>query len=363
MSISTDVRKVADDLEATIGGCGQCIAEDDDGKCEASDCFECLDAVCKTAAERLRGIVGSEDDESASLAEVPSESVSFEAGASGTAVSFLADEERSALEWVREMGGVDAVKARMMPEGCEWPRFEDGEPMKFGDVFADRSGKPHVLHQVNLRDDEASGLGSNVVLKGSTSRKYDGVACNVWDGERVKRPAVLAADGEPLEVGQTVYATHYGYVKCTVLAIEWVVDGYLVEVENEGGHKFRQTPDEFIHQRTVLDADGEPLEVGQTVWNVNNGMEFTVSRLPKPGEYQAVEVRYRNGSSTSFDPDQLTHQRPEPPDSWDRIEEDATRMPGEYCERYEIYGDSFPQAEAMACDIVRRCRALAERGV
>lgn len=60
----------------------------------------------------------------------------------------------------------------------------------------------------------------------------------------------------------------------------------------------------------VLADDGEPLEVGQTVWNVNNGMEFTVSRLPNPGEYQAVEVRYRNGSSTSFDPDQLTHQRP-----------------------------------------------------
>ena len=57
----------------------------------------------------------------------------------------------------------------------------------------------------------------------------------------------------------------------------------------------------------------------------------------------------------------IAHAKPEP-DSWERIEEDATRMPGEYCERYGIYGDSFPQAEAMACDLVRRCRALAERG-
>lgn len=67
---------------------------------------------------------------------------------------------------------------------------------------------------------------------------------------------------------------------------------------------------ERIKRPPVLAADGKPLEVGQTVWGVNNGMEFTVSRLPKPGEYQAVKVRYRNGSSTSFDPDQLTHQRP-----------------------------------------------------
>lgn len=57
----------------------------------------------------------------------------------------------------------------------------------------------------------------------------------------------------------------------------------------------------------------------------------------------------------------IAHAKPEQ-DSWERIEEDATRMPGEYCERYGIYGDSFPQAEAMACDLVRRCRALAERG-
>lgn len=57
----------------------------------------------------------------------------------------------------------------------------------------------------------------------------------------------------------------------------------------------------------------------------------------------------------------IAHAKPEP-DTWKRIEEDATRMPGEYCERYGIYGDSFPQAEAMACDLVRRCRALAERG-
>ena len=63
------------------------------------------------------------------------------------------------------------------------------------------------------------------------------------------RAPVLASDGKPLEVGQTVYAKNYGYVKCTVLAIERVVDGYLVEVENEGGHKFRQTPDEFTHER------------------------------------------------------------------------------------------------------------------
>ena len=60
----------------------------------------------------------------------------------------------------------------------------------------------------------------------------------------------------------------------------------------------------------VLAADGEPLEVGQTVWHVGNGIEFTVVGLPKPGEYQSVRLRLDDGAFTGFDSDQLTHQRP-----------------------------------------------------
>ena len=97
-----------------------------------------------------------------------------------------------------------------------------------------------------------------------------------------------------------MYTTHYGYVKCTVLAIEWVVDGYLVEVENEGGHKFRQTPDEF------------------------------------------------------------THAKPEQ-DTWERIEEDAKLAPGDYIEKRGRKTDLYAYEE-MPIDLVRRCRALAERG-
>lgn len=29
-----------------------------------------------------------------------------------------------------------AIEGRLMPEGAEWPRFEDGEPVEFGDEFA-----------------------------------------------------------------------------------------------------------------------------------------------------------------------------------------------------------------------------------
>lgn len=139
---------------------------------------------------------------------------------------------------------LEALDRRLMPEGIEWPRFEDGELVGFGDEYVNAKGNVSTLRTIVIKDcrDRLGGGYYWKLGKGNC-------AMMVKNGERIKRPPVLA-------------------------------------------------------------ADGKPLESGQTVWGVNNGMEFTVSRLPKPGEYQAVKVRYRNGSSTSFDPDQLTHQRP-----------------------------------------------------
>lgn len=238
-----------------------------------------------------------------------------------SAYDLLSDEDREAIAWVREHGGLDMaasrfesgeiaadmlwgkghgrfwttdefeeeISKRLMPAGCEWPRFEDGELVKLGDVIVpSEGGEPREVYCINHFKD--------YWLFGLVGASYEMLKY----GERVKRPTVLAADGEPLEVGQTVYAPHYDYVKCTVLAIEWVVDGYLVEVENEGGHKFRQTPDEFIHQR------------------------------------------------------------PEPSDSWERIEEDASLAPGDYIKKCGRKTDLYAYQE-MPIDLVRRCRALAER--
>ena len=95
------------------------------------------------------------------------------------------------------------------------------------------------------------------------------------------RAPVLAADGRPLREGETVYAKNYDYVKCAVLAIEWVVDGYLVEVENEGGHKFRQTPDEFTHERPVADTwerIEEDAGCTATKYNERRGTIFTTKQ-------------------------------------------------------------------------------------
>lgn len=60
-------------------------------------------------------------------------------------------------------------------------------------------------------------------------------------------------------------------------------------------------------------------------------------------------------------------KRPAPKDSWERLEEDATIDPRAYCSKHRLYidpydGDSAPATEKFARDLVRRARALAERG-
>lgn len=98
----------------------------------------------------------------------------------------------------------------------------------------------------------------------------------------------------------------------TVKTISFNENG-VVTIGNAGGSAKRTVilkPGERVERPTIPAADDKPLEVGQTVWNVNNGIKFTVVGLPRSGEYQAVKLRRDNGTFTGLDPDQLTHERP-----------------------------------------------------
>lgn len=120
------------------------------------------------------------------------------------------------------------------------PRFEDGDPVQFGDKF-ESAGIVGTVDYILKWNVEGCVIG----------RKEDSGCVTYSNGRRVKRPEpeVLDADDVPIHKGDTVYATRYGYVECTVLSIELLCDGWLVEVENCAGHKFRQTPDEFTHKK------------------------------------------------------------------------------------------------------------------
>lgn len=51
-----------------------------------------------------------------------------------------------------------------------------------------------------------------------------------------------------------------------------------------------------------------------------------------------------------------THERP---DSWERLEDDATKQPYVYCVEHGLDDDSFPTNEKFARDLVCRAKKLA----
>ena len=94
------------------------------------------------------------------------------------------------------------LRKRAMPEGMEWPRYEDGELVKFGDELE------HYEQGHQFRVDAVEFMGDGW----RACYENDGVRDVYRPGERVKRPApkVLDADGAEIRVGDTVYDVDTG---------------------------------------------------------------------------------------------------------------------------------------------------------
>lgn len=101
---------------------------------------------------------------------------------------------------------------RELPEGMEWPRFEDGGLVRIGDEVEFEGETMLVCDATFYADADGWALWCDREdMSGRLYGKY---------GERVKRPApkVLDADGVPIEVGDTVWATYNG-CKHIVMAV------------------------------------------------------------------------------------------------------------------------------------------------
>ena len=173
-------------------------------------------------------------------------------------------------------------------------------------------------------------------------------------GERVKRPApkVLDADGVEIRVGDTVWDVEFG---CEFVVTK-VADG-TVFVAYEDVEDDRRDPASLTHRAPVLAADGRPLREGEKPYRVDNGKQVEIRRIDPSNGESCVFVGV-DGRSYGYwlRPDQLTHERP---DSWERLEEDAGCTATKYNERR---GTIFTTKQQVARDLVRRAKKLAERG-
>lgn len=172
---------------------------------------------------------------------------------------------------------IDAERA--LPDGVEWPRFEDGGLVKVGDEV-EYKGETMRVYLATFDADGWALWCSREGIDGRLSGAY---------GECVKRPApkVLDADGVPVKVGDTVY---------------------------------------------FVDGDARPL---------------TVERIDANGGEPAVDLVYAGQILRwhSANPEKLIHERP---DSW------------------RLWGEDLDMAvkvgEVDKVEMMRRAKALAKAG-
>lgn len=230
---------------------------------------------------------------------------------------------------------IDAERA--LPEGIEWPRFEDGGLVRIGDEL-EFEGKTMLVCDATFYADDWAFWCDREDMSGRLYGKY---------GERVKRPTpeVLDADGVSIKVGDTVWAIYDGR-KHVVKAV--CSDECTVEYE-EGGWDYAKRVAHEPPTPEVLDADGVPIKVGDVVYFVADKGEsaLTVESIDVSGEKPVVDLVYSDerGSWHLVDPEKLTHERP---DSW------------------RLWGDDLDMAvkvgEVDKVEMMRRAKALAKAG-
>ena len=369
-------------------------------KSDTSDAREAQNPSCHDPAE-----TADVSSEVAKVTRDPAEDVSV------SAYDLLPQEERDAIAWVREHGGLERVKAqrresmpraayerkkagflghiaecetalgrrneriseleervrvrerandelneelnamrpRLMPEGMGWlvevwPRFKDDAPVRLLDDF-ERYGEENGVGAVTMYADGSFSLNFRAYSK----------------GERVNRPApkVLDADGVEIRKGDTVW-TIKDARKLEVIGLYPEQDSCPVKVkERKPGARiyFGIDPDQLTHRAPVLAADGRPLREGETVWDTKGNGPYIIDAIEGDG---VVRIK---GNDLDYLGADFTHERP---DSWERLEEDAGMQPHAYCVGHMLYGgedeeSTTPTNELFARDLVRRCRALAER--
>lgn len=147
-----------------------------------------------------------------------------------------------------------------------------------------------------------------------------------------------------------------------------IIEVYITEnaaaIWNNAANHMYLSPGERVKRPApkVLDADGVPIKVDDTVWH-EDGSELHVIGFgdAQDGETMLV-VEYAAGPTKWGEVRCLsvTHTRP---DSWEQLEEDAGEDPFRYCKTVGKRLDTFDNAEVFkSADIVRRAKKLAEVG-
>lgn len=108
----------------------------------------------------------------------------------------------------------------------------------------------------------------------------------------------------------------------------------------------------------VLDADGEPIRVGDKIYFVGiDGAPLKCVGFSNDGLVKVTNCHnYKGLTPVLIEANKLTHCKP---DSWEQLEEDAMLPPFDYCRKRDIEAKVGFASKSKAKDIIRRAKALA----
>lgn len=161
-------------------------------------------------------------------------------------------------------------------------------------------------------------------------------------------------DGEPVWYGDEV-----DNMLSTVIAVEFF--GGAITLSSDFDHLHLAIGERVKrHVPEAMDADGVPIKVGDTVWTLD-GLEGVVTKV----EDGAAHIAYESDYAQREEAADLTHTRP---DSWERLEEDASKEPCFYFgfdDKLCSDGAGCPANKSGDCsklkaaDLIRRAKKLA----
>ncbi len=195
----------------------------------------------------------------------------------------------------------DEIEREYIPR----PRFEDGEPVQFGDSAKRDFGTAdaeNIDKMTFCKGGSVDVIGSNGHF--STSR----------NGECLKRlyPKVYDADGVEYKDGQTVWSTDPASPESAKVIR---VNPNSVDVRWSNGERGECIDPLYLtHERTVFDTNGERIKVG------DEGLDDKGNRCIVIGIGDAgfVNLKYDDGEIFSLSPTRFAHREP---DSFDKAME------------------------------------------
>lgn len=163
-------------------------------------------------------------------------------------------------------------------------------------------------------------------------------------------------DGELVEIGDDVIGPDYGE-RINVHDITFHANGFTLR-ERTGFVHWYESDDRFKRPKPYpIGADGLPIKKGETVFDLCR-YEYIVDSFDERFGLTMVSV-HKPGcdSAKSIWATCLTHTKPEPPDSWERLEHDAEGIERD-C------GGTWHKPDGSSVnvlDLVRRAKELAEK--